>query len=602
MLNIETLKVNYADLLKEEPYLIAYKQIKSNPGNLTPGTDGETLDGIGETWLKTLVENMKTKYFRFKPSRREYILKANGNKRPLGIPSPRDKIVQKALLNLLEPEYESKVFLDSSHGFRPKRSCHTAINSVRHWHGITWVIEGDIKSYFDTIDHQVLGELLKKRIPDQNILELYRKLVKAGYVEGNGIKRSSWLGVPQGGIISPFLSNVYLHELDVYMQTLKEEYDTVGEISDKRKDYVAKCSKLTAAIKASRKDPENTNLRAQIKVQIKERSETPSRIRTSGRRIHYVRYADDWLIGIIGPQAFALEIKSKVANFLADKLKIELNLDKTKVTHIQSDPVYFLGFKIQCQASKSWEGYSVKGVKGKHQRMGAGSIRVYCPMEKVLSRLEKEHFVENHKGKAYYKWVNLPDADIIMKFRSMVLGLYNFYHVVDNPYGLQQLKYVLTYSAAHTLATKHKQSLHKIFEVYGPELNVKIEFASSPTKTKPRSISMELPPHFKTSAAIKSYRLSKSTQKPIVYDPLDIVTYKLRSSNAFEKICSICQSSENIEQHHVRRLKDLVGNKDPVSTRMMSLRRKQIPLCRACHMQIHSGKYDGVALSKIPVL
>lgn len=599
--NIETLGVNYASLLKKEPYLIAYNQIKSNPGNMTPGTDGETLDGIGDAWLETLVEDMKSKYFKFKPSRRTYILKANGQKRPLGIPSPRDKIVQKALLNLLEPEYESKVFLDSSHGFRPNRGCHTAINSVRKWQGITWVIEGDIKSYFDTIDHDILGDLLKRRISDQSVLELYRKLVKAGYVEGNGIKRSSWLGVPQGGLISPFLSNVYLHELDVYMQALKEEYDTKGEISDKSKtvgyDYVYKVGQLSTAIKASRKDPTNVIKRMNISSLRKVRNSTPSRVRTTGRRIHYVRYADDWLIGVIGPLEFAQLIKTKVANFLADKLKVELNLDKTKVTHIQSNPAYFLGFKIQVQSRENWDGYSMKGVIGKHQRMGPGSVRVYCPMEKVLLKLESEHFVENHRGIAHLKWINLPDADIIMKYRSMMLGLYNYYHIVDNPYGLQQLKYVLTYSAASTLAAKHKQSLKSIMSEHGSELSVNV-----PTSKVPRSISMELPPHFKTSAAIKSYRLSKSKQKPTIYDPLDLVTYKLRSNYVFDKVCSLCQSEEKVENHHVRHLKDLVGNKDPASTRMMSLNRKQIPLCRACHMKIHSGRYDGIALSKVPIL
>jgi len=537
---IEALSVNYADLLSEDSYIVAYNQIKSKPGNMTPGIDKESLDGIDKRWIKSTVDAMRTRQFRFRPSRRTYIPKANGQKRPLGIPSPRDKVVQKALLNILEPAYESKVFLDTSHGFRPKRSTHTAINSIRKkWQGVTWVIEGDIKSYFDTIDHDILGKLLQQRIKDQDIFEVYRKLVKAGYVEAPPRRITSEIGVPQGGILSPFLSNVYLHELDVFVAQLKKSYDSVGPISVRNRDYHNTCHRHLSAVSAFRKNGSMTKLK-KIRELRNLRNRTPSVSRT-GQRIHYVRYADDWLIGLQGPQSLAIEIKQKVASFLADNLKIELNIDKTKITKIAIDPVYFLGFKIMATTSISWQGYSLKGVAGEHQRKGGGDIKVYAPLENIIKELEKENLAADNKGIAHSKWVNLTDAEIIVKYRSMIMGYYNYYHIVDNPYGLHQIHYLLKYSAAHTLAMKHKTTLGKIFTKYGPDLSVnRLQLACAAEDVdkgvKSNSISLALPAHFKTSKAIIEYRLSRKAplwEQP--RDPLEVVKYRLRSRIMFNE-------------------------------------------------------------------
>jgi group II intron reverse transcriptase/maturase len=283
--------------------------MKSNPGNMTPGSDGKTLDGYSHPYsrrarrsrseenIRKIIEEVRSGKFDFKPSRRIYIKKANGKMRPLGIPSPTDKVVQKVYLNLLEKVYEP-IFLNTSHGFRPKRSCHTALKEIKKWTGCTWLIEGDIKGYFDNIDHHKLESLLEKQIKDRRLIHLYWKMVRAGYVENDGKERSSTLGVPQGSIISPILSNVYLHELDIYMEKLKMEYNT-SSIGKDNPEYAKERHARAVQVKkglTKSGDKITKEWLTQEKLRI---NKLPTKIRT-GVRITYVIYADYFVIGIIG--------------------------------------------------------------------------------------------------------------------------------------------------------------------------------------------------------------------------------------------------------------------------------------------------------------
>jgi len=211
--------MNYPDLWME-----AYLHIQGNKGALTRGTTTTTMDGYSPERAANLVELIRERRYKPNPVRRVNIpTKVAGKTRPLGMPSADDKQVQEVLRMILERIYEP-LFKDSSHGFRPKRSCHTALRSIRFWTGTKWFIDIDIKGFFNNINHDVLMELLAKKIEDAQFLNLIRDMLKAGYVE-DWQYHKTYSGTPQGGIVSPILANIYLHEFDEFMEKKKQEFD-----------------------------------------------------------------------------------------------------------------------------------------------------------------------------------------------------------------------------------------------------------------------------------------------------------------------------------------------------------------------------------------
>lgn len=301
--------------------MLAYQNIYASQGNMTQGTDGKTIDAMSLSRIDGIIASLKNESYQPQPSRRTYIPKKNGKMRPLGIPSFDDKLVQECVRLLLEAIYEGS-FAKTSHGFRPNHSCHTALNQIQVcFSGVKWFVEGDIKGFFDNIDHEVMIGILAERIKDDRFLRLIRKFLKAGYLE-DWKYHNTYSGTPQGGIISPILANIYLDKLDRYMEELKTQFDKGAKRAvysetyklEKKRGVLAK--KLRNAITEDERQMLSEKIREIDRRKLTMPYSDP--FDASYKRLQYVRYADDFLVGVIGSKEDAVAIKEQIKAFVAD--------------------------------------------------------------------------------------------------------------------------------------------------------------------------------------------------------------------------------------------------------------------------------------------
>lgn len=384
----------YRLLYSEELYIAAYEKIKSN--TLDPNK-GRSLEGFSLNDVKKIIQEIKNESFKFKAATRIYIPKpGKKEKRPIDIGNIRDKIVLEAIRIILETIFEPR-FLETSHGFRPNKGCHSALRDVRvMFRGTKWFIEGDISKYFNTIDHEILITLLKNKIEDVRFLNIIRKVLNAGYLEFN-IHKTDMIGVPQGNIISPILANIYLHELDKFMESLINIV-TKGNKRKPLKEYV----KIQGEITKSKNKQEFSK--------VKELKKTLLRTKTFDfndpeyKRLNYVRYADDFLIGIVGSKKEAIEIKEKIKEFLNNNLKLNLNEEKTLITNASKEEASFLGTHIKCPIYEE-EKIILRERNGiiSKQRKSSANIRINMNVDKIIQKLKNAKFC-NGAGKSIPKY------------------------------------------------------------------------------------------------------------------------------------------------------------------------------------------------------
>lgn len=590
--------VNLYQLICSKDLLIqAYRNVRSNPGGMTPGIDNITYDGINDEFFEKLILELKSERFKFTSVKRVYIPKANGKTRPLGIPTSKDKIVQEAMKILLELIYEP-IFLDVSHGFRPKRSCHTALHQISKWNGTTWMLEGDIKGFFNEVDHQVLIKILEKKIRDQRFFDLLWKLFRAGYID-DGVKYNTYTGVPQGGVISPVLSNIYLHEFDLFVETLIVKYssgkDFISKVNPVIVKYSSKLSRLNDKYQTT-KDKEI--LKEIIKLRA-ERNKLPSRIR-NGIRVRYTRYADDWVIGIIGDQELVAKIKEECKAFLRDILKLELSEEKTKITNITEKDVRFLGVDINRKDSGESK-IIQRQVKGRliKSRINNNRLYFYVPVRDIIKKLEKAGFIKTYTSangreklapNAITKWIFLDHRSILLRYNAVIRGLLNYYSFVDNKIAFHSIvNFLIHHSCAKTIARKlNLPNRAQAFNKFGRYLT-----APGEGKLKPMEL-FTLDSFKKTTSLLKSY-----VTNPV--DPFTITNWSLRTQiNLFEP-CWVCGNPDDIEMHHVKHLRKGGVRSTGFTALMSMLNRKQIPVCKGCHVKIHKGLYNDMKLNELHV-
>lgn len=572
----------YRYMLRPDLYYIAYKNLYANKGAATKGINEDTADGFSESYVSKIIEQLKNGSYQPKPARRTYILKANGKKRPLGIPTFTDKLVQEVLRMILEAVYEP-VFSDASHGFRPNRSCHTALMQIKKgFTGIRWFVEGDIKGCFDNIDHNTLAGMIGEKIKDARLIQLIYRFLKAGYLE-NWQYNNTHSGTPQGGIVSPILANIYLNELDKFVSSMAKRYQ-----KPRNRAKTPQYDRLSHEIHGLTKKigqalgEEKADLLQKLHERKSLLRKTPCTSQTD-KVLKYVRYADDFLIGVKGDKEDCQRIKAELREFITSRLHMELSDEKTYITH-SDDYARFLGHDVRvrrCGQTKRMRA----GVTGRTlNNMVELNIPLRDKIEAHLLRSGAARRETSGSGlapQARNDLLRLSDLEIVNVYNAELRGICNFYNMASNFGCLNYLTYLTHYSCLHTLAQKHKSSIGKIKERFKDGHG---EWAI-PYETKEGPKRMYLCKHSDCKA-------TKFLEDTI---PKDALLYK-HSPSTFEtrlkaKVCELCGNtdSKQFDIHHVNRLKSLSG-KASWERFMLAKRRKTIVVCEECHVKIHNGK------------
>ena len=578
----------YRLLYNPEMYCIAYQRIYTKQGNMTKGSDNRTIHGMTLKRIDSLINSLRNESYHPSPARRTYIPKKNGKKRPLGIPSFDDKLLQEVIRMILENIYEGQ-FEDTSHGFRPNRSCHTTLSCIRRYYtGCKWFIEGDIESFFDMIDHNVLIDIMAERIKDSRFLRLIRKFLNAGYIEDWKFHRT-YSGTPQGGIISPILANIYLDKLDKYMKEYAQKF-SIGIRRAHNPEYTAiqhALRKWEYRLKRAATVEKRQEILNHIKEIERHRRTIHSRVDMDAnfKRLRYERYADDFLIGVIGSKEDCRKIKQDIKNFLSEKLRLNLSDEKTLITHAASS-AHFLGYEISVRCSQ----LPMPGKKKVPTRYNNGKIVLKIPAGKIRDKLLEYNAMKIvvHNGKEVWKpqarvyLRNNDDLEILLRYNAEIRGFYNYYALALNSGTINNLKYVMQYSMLKTFATKYRTSKSAIIKRMRINKDLGVKYIGSKGREHTVLFYNE---GFKRKRDITIN--CDILPRTIVYSGQNSLMERIKAEK-----CEFC-GKENmpLQMHHVRKLKNLKG-KEPWKQFMISRKRKTLAVCVECHRKIHSNKMD----------
>ena len=568
----------YRYLLRPDLYYLAYKNLYANKGAGTKGVNDDTADGFSKEKVDRIIQSLADGTYMPNPVRREYIQKKQNStkKRPLGIPTFTDKLVQEVLRLILESVYEP-TFSNNSHGFRPNRSCHTALKSLkREFSGVSWFIEGDIKGCFDNIDHQVLANVINAKIKDPRLIQLIWKFLKAGYME-DWQYHATYSGCPQGGIVSPILANIYLNELDKFVEkTAKEFYKS------RDRHHTPEYDKVTWQIKKAQKQlktttgQEKTTLLQKIAQLKAVMHKTPCMSKTD-KVIKYIRYADDFILGVKGDKADCERIKRQLSDFISQTLKMELSEQKTLITH-SNQYARFLGYDIRVRRDQKLKPH------GNHvSRTLNGSVELCIPFAdkimpflfgKSVIRQLRDGTIEPIARKYIFRCT---DLEIVSTYNSELRGICNYYSIASNFNKLQYFEYLMEYSCLKTLAGKHESTSRKMMRKY-----------------RDGNGGWGVP--YQTKAGIKRRsfaRFMDCKNTDLWTDKIiDFAIAHVGSRTSFDDrlsacVCELCgKTNVPLEIHHVNKVKNLKG-KQLWELAMIAKKRKTLAVCKDCYHKIH---------------
>lgn len=574
----------YRYLLRPEIYFIAYNKLYSNNGAATKGVDDDTADGFSEEKVANLISRLKDGSYEPKPVRRTYRAKENGKMRPLGIPTFTEKLVQEALRMILEAVYEP-VFSNNSHGFRPQRSCHTALKELQNrFNGVKWFIEGDIKGCFDSIDHHILIKVINTKIKDAKLIQLIWKFLKAGYVD-NWIYNNTYSGTPQGGIVSPILANIYLNELDKKVEEICVEFNKPPS-TKQNPEYRIQQRKIEH-IRRKIKRPCNAHKRQELLKELQtERTlllNMPAKTQ-SDKQLKYIRYADDFIIGVNGSREDCEWIKTELKKFIGENLKMELSEEKTLITH-STDRARFLGYDISIRRTDVLKTVNRQGTSHTKRTL-LNKVNLEIPLKDKIEKFLFNLRAVEIKNSVLFpvkrgSLIRLTDMEIVSAYNAELRGICNYYGIASNFYRLDYLSYLMEYSCLKTLAAKHKSSISKI----------KVKFSDRKGKW---CIPFENKSG-KQNLYFADWRNSKDSG---CNDTIHTSIRYKKSTTALDKrimakVCEMCGTTESskYEVHHVNKVKNLRG-KVEWERIMIAKNRKTLIVCWDCHHKVIHGKQE----------
>lgn len=559
----------YRLLFSPELHLASYGKIYRNFGAMTRGTTSETADGMSLDKVHEIIDALRQDRFQWTPVKRIYIPKKNGKLRPLGLPTWSDKLVQESLRVILEAYFEPQ-FSDNSFGFRPNRGCQMALTRIaKTWTGTSWFIEGDIKGCFDNIDHDVLLSILRDKIHDGRFINLVAMLLRAGYLE-DWQYHATLSGSPQGGIVSPILSNIYLDQLDKFAeQTLLPEFN-----KGKQRRFNQAYHNLQKMVARRMKSGDVEGYRDCMRRKGQLTSKDPND--PTYRRLRYVRYADDFLLGFAGPKGEAEEIKERLRQFLHETLKLNLSPEKTLITHARTQKARFLGYDICISHNND---HKIGGV-----RRCNGNVCLLIPAESIARRIAT--FMEGDQIVSRHDLVSECPLDIVTRFQAEWRGLVQYYRLAWNQNArLSRLFYTMNVSLAKTLARKLNMSMKKVFDTFRSE----VETPLGPRKVlliREWTRSEERVAYFGGINLVRSSNGDDSDPPAYVaHSPDAELVHRLLAG-----CCELCGLDGPCLVHQIRSLADLRSSwkaRPPRWVRVMLGRnRKTLVLCRRCFQDI----------------
>src|SRR3982751_778537 len=564
----------YRQLFNPQLFLRAYGRLYANQGAMTPGVTRETVDGMSVAKIGAIIGRLRSESYRWSPARRVYIPKKNGKWRPLGVPTWSDKLVAEVVRLLLEAYYDIG-FSDRSHGFRPGRGCHTALREVATaWTGTHWFIEGDISDCFGSLDHRIMVGMLAEKIHDGRFLRLIERMLQAGYLE-DWTWKATLSGAPQGGTASPILSNISLDRLDRFVdEQLLPEYNRGGP-RRKNPAYLA--------IKSEIEKAERRGDLGAVRLLKQQRRTLPAGDPNDPgfRRLKYVRYCDDWLLGFAGPKHEADEIKSRIRRFLREELKLELSESKTLITHATSQAASFLGYEIRAQHADT------KITRGR--RAVNGAIGLFVPKTVLRQRCA----LYQSRGRPAARGALLHDDDytIVAKYGAEYAGLVQYYLLAQDVFRLGRLRWTMETSMLKTLACKHRSTVTKMARRY----KTTIESPAGPRTVF--QVTVDRDRGRKPLVARFGGIPRRRVRTAVLTDQRPVLASTRRNELIHRLVagrCEICEDTENLEVHHIRKLADLNRPGRPEKPAWMHLmamrRRKTLVACRRCHEDLHAGR------------